>query len=387
MRSATATFAVVTGGGTAGPRAAGAGDRRGAGRRRPRAVRRSTTSAPRAASRRRCCRPRRSRTRSSTSSGCSARSTCPTSAATPASCPSWRRRRRAAVRLLRELRPRVVVSVGGYASIPAVLAARGSGSRRRRQLRPASRAGQRAGGAHRAPPRPSPSPTRRCRGPSSPAPRCAGACSTSTAAVTASDARQRLGLPADRFVVAVMGGSQGSGCSTPPSSRYVAEHADDAGAGRPPGRRRALPGRRHRPCDGTPAWCTRSSATTSGSSDAVRRRRPARRARRGQHRRRGRRHRHSGDPRAVVGRRPRTTRRPTCAGWPTRAGRSCCPRTQLAELGDQIERLRADDDARQQLGARAAGAGEQHRSGTLAELVERVAEGAAGMPGRGGRTS
>ncbi|HEU4840195.1 MAG TPA: glycosyltransferase, partial [Ilumatobacteraceae bacterium] len=32
--------------------------------------------------------------------------------------------RRAAVRLLRELAPRVVVSVGGYASLPAVLAAR-----------------------------------------------------------------------------------------------------------------------------------------------------------------------------------------------------------------------------------------------------------------------
>ena len=56
------------------------------------------------------------------------------------------------------------------------------------------------------------------------------------------------------------------------------------------------------------------------------------------------------------------------------------PETQLAQLGDHIERLRADDDARQQLGARAARAGDQHRGGTLAELIERVA-GRAGMPG------
>ena len=38
--------------------------------------------------------------------------------------PKLLRARRAAVRLLRELQPRVIVSVGGYASMPAVLAAR-----------------------------------------------------------------------------------------------------------------------------------------------------------------------------------------------------------------------------------------------------------------------
>ena len=56
------------------------------------------------------------------------------------------RAERAAAVLLRRLRPRVVVSVGGYASLPAVLArAPAPRPRRRRQLRQPSGSGQPAG--------------------------------------------------------------------------------------------------------------------------------------------------------------------------------------------------------------------------------------------------
>ena len=108
---------------------------------------------------------RRSRTRSSTSSGCSASSTVATCAATPRWCRSSWRRRHGAPRCCAACGPQVVVSVGGYASLPAVLAARRLGvpivvvSYDRRPGR-ASVADRLA----RAPPPPSPSPTRRCRG-------------------------------------------------------------------------------------------------------------------------------------------------------------------------------------------------------------------------------
>ena len=48
-------------------------------------------------------------------------------------------------------------------------------------------------------------------------------------AATRDGARKRLGVPVDRFLVAVMGGSLGSGVLNDAVAAYVAEHADDAG--------------------------------------------------------------------------------------------------------------------------------------------------------------
>jgi UDP-N-acetylglucosamine--N-acetylmuramyl-(pentapeptide) pyrophosphoryl-undecaprenol N-acetylglucosamine transferase len=43
-----------------------------------------------------------------------------------------------------------------------------------------------------------------------------------------SDARRRLGIPDDRFLIAVMGGSQGSGVLNDAIARYLDAHVDDA---------------------------------------------------------------------------------------------------------------------------------------------------------------
>ncbi|MGI9646479.1 MAG: UDP-N-acetylglucosamine--N-acetylmuramyl-(pentapeptide) pyrophosphoryl-undecaprenol N-acetylglucosamine transferase [Ilumatobacteraceae bacterium] len=141
--------------------------------------------------------------------------------------PKMARSTRAALRLLRELQPQVVVSVGGYASMPAVFAARWlripvvvvSFDRR------PGRASQLSA-------------------------RFAAACAVAfpdtelpKATVTGapvrqaildvdretdrSGARRELGLPADRFVVAVMGGSLGSGVLNAALADYLATHRDD----------------------------------------------------------------------------------------------------------------------------------------------------------------
>lgn len=137
----------------------------------------------------------------------------------------WRARRQA-MGLLRRLRPAVVVSVGGYASLPCVLAAR-----RLRipvvvvsyDLRPgrASRLAARRAAA--------------CAVafPDSPLPRAEFTGAPVRQVVLDVDrahdrarARAALGLPDDRFVVAVMGGSLGSG----PLNSAVAALLDDAAA-------------------------------------------------------------------------------------------------------------------------------------------------------------
>ena len=125
------------------------------------------------------------------------------------------RRRGRRVGLLRRLRPKVVVNVGGYASFPATFAALlcadpvvvvsydrrpGLVSKLLARARRGRRRGLRgldaaAGRAHR----------------------CAGAPgdrAPSTGAATVHAARPQLGLPDDRFVVAVIGGSLGSQGST-----------------------------------------------------------------------------------------------------------------------------------------------------------------------------
>lgn len=137
--------------------------------------------------------------------------------------------RRQAIQLFRELRPAVVVSVGGYASMPAVFAAR----RLRvpivvvsydllpgRASRLAARYAAVCAVAF----------------PDSPLPRARLTGAPVRRAVLDVDrvrdrghARDALGLPHDRFVVAVMGGSQGSGVLNDAVADLVDRHADDGG--------------------------------------------------------------------------------------------------------------------------------------------------------------
>ena len=291
------------------------------------------------ASRPGCCRRRRSRTRSSTSSACSASSTWPTSGATRRWCPKLVRGARRPCALLRELRPQVVVSVGGYASLPAVLAARRLGIpivvvSYDRRPGPGQRADGPLRGGRRAvafPDSPLPravvtgAPVRRPllavdrgRRPR-PAPRRRSACpptASSSPSPAARRARRR---------------------STTPSPRTSPRHADDARPRRPPGRRRALPRRAPAPRDGRDGRPPPGRRLRGPHRAALRRRRPARRPWRGQHGRRGRRHRHAGGPRAVVRAPPRTTRRSTCAGSPTRAAAVLLAEADVGRLGEVID--------------------------------------------------
>ena len=331
--------------------------------------RRSTTSAPVAASRPGCSPRRRSRTRSSTSSGSNGGST----RRNLGFLPKLMRSARAATRLLRELRPRVVVSVGGYASLPAVLAAR----RLRIPVVVVS--------YDRFPGRASRFAARRAAAcavafPDSPLPRATVTGAPVRRAVLDVDrrrdgatARAALGLPPDRFVVAVMGGSQGSGILNDAVAAMLDCVRRRPRPRHPSRRRRALrwPTRRHHVTDA--AACSTSRSATSrrcrsstprptcssgaaGRARCTRSRSPASR-------------RSSCRGRA----RPRTTRPPTCRGSPTAAPPSCSRSGGSTSWRRSSTALRADAPAREDLGDRARAMGEVHRSGALADLVEAVA--------------
>jgi UDP-N-acetylglucosamine--N-acetylmuramyl-(pentapeptide) pyrophosphoryl-undecaprenol N-acetylglucosamine transferase len=134
----------------------------------------------------------------------------------------------AARRLLGVLRPRVVVSVGGYASLPAVLAARrldlpvvvvsfdrlpGRASALAARFAAVSAVAFEGSKLRRAVV--TGAPVRRAI--------------RDVDRVDGRDAaRDALGLPADRFVVAVSGGSQGSGALNEAIISYAAERRDDS---------------------------------------------------------------------------------------------------------------------------------------------------------------
>lgn len=137
--------------------------------------------------------------------------------------------RRAAIRLLRQLAPKVVVSVGGYASLPAVLAARRLDipvvvvSYDKRPGRASRLAAGRAAACAVA-------------FPDSPLPHAVYTGAPLRRAIVEIDrardraaARQELGVPEDRFLVAVMGGSLGSGLLNDAVARYVEAHSSDSG--------------------------------------------------------------------------------------------------------------------------------------------------------------
>lgn len=136
--------------------------------------------------------------------------------------------RRLAIRLLRRLRPHVVVSVGGYASMPTVFAARALDipvvvvSYDLLPGRASMLAAKRAAACAVA-------------FPDSPLPRATltgapirQAILDVTRGRDRAAARHQLGLPPDRFVIAVMGGSQGSGVLNDAIARFVEERRGDA---------------------------------------------------------------------------------------------------------------------------------------------------------------
>lgn len=142
--------------------------------------------------------------------------------------PKMVRSTRQAIRLLRAEQPAVVVSVGGYASMPAVFAARRLGipvvvvSYDRTPGRASRLAARRAAACAVA-----------FEGSSLPRATVTGAPIRQAVLDVdrdrdRADARRRLGLPADRFVVAVMGGSLGSGVLNDALDDHLRARADDA---------------------------------------------------------------------------------------------------------------------------------------------------------------
>jgi UDP-N-acetylglucosamine--N-acetylmuramyl-(pentapeptide) pyrophosphoryl-undecaprenol N-acetylglucosamine transferase len=143
--------------------------------------------------------------------------------------PKLGRATRAARRLLAELRPRVVVSVGGYASLPAVLAARrlhipvlviSFDRLPGRASALASRFAAASAVAFEGSPLPravvTGAPVRRAI--------------REVDRVTGRDAaRSSLGVPDGRFLLAVTGGSQGSGALNEAVCAYASAHRDDGG--------------------------------------------------------------------------------------------------------------------------------------------------------------
>lgn len=136
---------------------------------------------------------------------------------------------RAAVKMFRDDRPSVVVSVGGYASMPAVFAARRLGipvvvvSYDRTPGR-ASRLSARSAAACAVSFDNSALPRATLTG----APVRQTILDVDRSMASRVSARQRLGIPDDRFMIAVMGGSLGSGVLNRTVTEYVFAHRSDS---------------------------------------------------------------------------------------------------------------------------------------------------------------
>lgn len=279
---------------------------------------------------------------------------------------------RRAVQLLRELRPSVVVSVGGYASMPAVFAARrlkipivvvSFDHRPGRASQLAARFATASAVAFA----------------DSPLPRA-----TLTGApirqrildvdrrVQRRDARAALGVPEDRFMVAVMGGSQGSAALNRAIDEYVEAHRDDAGLAV----RHVVGDRfleRARPRAEEPGGAIYQPVGYEGDMAAV-----------------------YAASDVLVGRGGASTVHEVAATgipailvpWPGAAedhqtdnvrwladagGAILLPEPSIATLGDNLDALRADETRRRSLGEHAFALGSMLRSGALAGLVLDVA--------------
>lgn len=142
--------------------------------------------------------------------------------------PRLLRARRQAIRYFRAHRPRVVVSVGGYASLPAVLAARSCGvpivvvSYDRRPGRSSQWSARWAARSAVAYPESS---LPRAVWTGAPVRRDIRQLERSS---QRSEARKRLGVADERFLIGVIGGSLGSGVLNDAISEYVRAHRDDS---------------------------------------------------------------------------------------------------------------------------------------------------------------
>lgn len=278
---------------------------------------------------------------------------------------------RRARRVLADGGARVVVSVGGYASLPAVLAARwlkipvvvvSYDRRPGRASQLAARFAVSCAVAFE----------------DSPLPRKVVTGAPVRRVVLEVDrtrdrarARRLLGIPEDRFLVAVTGGSQGSGVLNEAITAYVAAHAaDDTLAVRQVAGERFVEGRAaavgewgvlhqvvgydqhlEHTYAAADVFVGRGGASTVAEVAVT------------------------GVPAILVpwaaSAEDHQTRN---VAWLADQGAAVAlAEVDIAQLGDVIERLRADEQARTTLGERAAAAGQLHRSGALVALVERVA--------------
>jgi undecaprenyldiphospho-muramoylpentapeptide beta-N-acetylglucosaminyltransferase len=279
---------------------------------------------------------------------------------------------RGATRLLRDLRPRVVVSVGGYASVPAVLAAR----RLRIPVVVVS--------YDRFPGRASRFAARRAAAcavafPDSSLPRAKLTGAPVRRAVLDVDrrrdgvtARAALGLPPDRFVVAVMGGSQGSGII----NEAVTAMLDTCGADRGLAIRHIVGERfladASPPRDGRggvlyqPVGYEKEMSLVYAAADLFVGRGGASTV-------------HevavTGVPAILVPWSGATGDHQTeNVSWLADEGAAVLlPERRIDDLARIIDELRSDSSVREELGGRARAKGEVHRSGALADLVEAVA--------------
>ncbi|MET0663003.1 MAG: UDP-N-acetylglucosamine--N-acetylmuramyl-(pentapeptide) pyrophosphoryl-undecaprenol N-acetylglucosamine transferase [Ilumatobacteraceae bacterium] len=281
---------------------------------------------------------------------------------------------RAMIRAFRDDPPRVVVSVGGYASMPSVFAAERLGipivvvSYDRTPGRASRLAARRAAACAVA-----------FEGSSLPRAEVTGA--PLRRAILDVDrvadrapARRALALPDDRFVVAVMGGSLGSAPLNAAINAYLTEHRDDPGLavhqvagerfaagveriGAPSG----AEGVTHRIVGYEPDMAAvyaaadvlvgRGGASTVHEVAAT------------------------GIPSILVPWPGATDdHQRDNIEWLTEVGGAVMLRDdQLDRLGGEIERLRADPEARAALSNAASRRGDVHRRGALASLIERVA--------------
>ncbi|MBV1892902.1 MAG: glycosyltransferase [Ilumatobacteraceae bacterium] len=280
---------------------------------------------------------------------------------------------RAAIGLLRANRPQVVVSVGGYASMPAVFAARHLKipvvvvSYDRTPGR-ASKVAARGAAACAVAFENSPLPRASITG----APVRQEILDVDRSATQRAQARRSLGIPDDRSMVAVMGGSLGSGVLNAAVAKYLSDHiADDRLAVRQvAGERFAAEveevgspatGVLHQVVGYEPDMAAVYSACDlivgRGGASTV----------------------HevavTGTPAILI---PwadsADNHQYDNVSWLSEVGGALLlTEDRLVELGSEIDRLRADGAARDALAAGARERGEIHRSGALAGLIERVA--------------
>ncbi|MCB0967757.1 MAG: UDP-N-acetylglucosamine--N-acetylmuramyl-(pentapeptide) pyrophosphoryl-undecaprenol N-acetylglucosamine transferase [Ilumatobacter sp.] len=288
--------------------------------------------------------------------------------------PKMWRARREAIERFRVARPQVVVSVGGYASMPSVFAARKLDipvvvvSYDLKPGRASQVAAKRAAACAVAFPD-SPLPRATLTG----APVRQSILDVDRSADRAA-ARAELGVPDDRFVVAIMGGSQGSGVLNDAVWSWLERVADDRGLAvrhavgerfldRAPAATGGDDGVLYQPIGYEPrmplVYAAADVLVGRGGASTV----------------------HevavTGTPAVLVPWAASADDHQTLnVRWLADDGAAVMlPESDVERLGDVLDELRSDPARRNDLARRAAEVGEVHRSGALARLVESVAEG------------